>query len=131
MIWPLGRITGLRSWLWLYEIWVMALPSIAIVCRLNTRSRSYSSSAKYFWPSAWLSCDLVWRLDVNTMPWPAGRYTGWMSSLSVDDVRRLNVPPTRPPVVMSYSQIFQWLVQAGTSPIFTALELGQRLENRI
>ena len=45
MIWPFGRITGLRSWLWLNEICVMSLPSSAIVCRLNTRSRSYSSSA--------------------------------------------------------------------------------------
>jgi len=45
MMSPFGRITGLRSWLWLNEICVMLPPSASIVCRLNTRSRSYSSSA--------------------------------------------------------------------------------------
>src|ERR1700758_1409537 len=54
-----------------------------------------------------------------------------MSSSVVDDVTRRNVPPVRPPVVMSYSQTFQWPVQAATSPIFTALSAGQRIENRI
>ena len=43
MMSPFGRITGLRSWLWLNEIWVTAPPSLSIVCRLRTRSRSYSS----------------------------------------------------------------------------------------
>src|SRR5471032_1647978 len=75
--------------------------------------------------------DSVWRFDVNTMPWPAGRYTGWMSSSPVDDVMRRNVPPVRPPVVMSYSQMFQWPVQAATPPMVTAFALGQRIENRI
>ena len=44
---PSGRTTGLRSWLWLKEIcWMLAgVPLMSIVCRLNTVSRSYSSSA--------------------------------------------------------------------------------------
>src|SRR5471030_3273997 len=54
-----------------------------------------------------------------------------MSSSPVDDVTRRNVPPVRPPVVMSYSQTFQWPVQAATPPICTALLAGQRIENRI
>ncbi len=54
-----------------------------------------------------------------------------MSSSPVDDVTRRNVPPVRPPVVMSYSQMFQWPVQAGAPPMVTALEAGQRIENRI
>ena len=51
--------------------------------------------------------------------------------VAVDDVTRRNVPPVRPPVVMSYSQMFQWPVQAGAPPICTALSAGQRIENRI
>src|ERR1700761_1873997 len=54
-----------------------------------------------------------------------------MSSSLVDCVTRRNVPPVRPPVVMSYSQMFQWPVQAATPPICTALLVGQRIENRI
>ena len=54
-----------------------------------------------------------------------------MSSSPVDDVTRRKVPPVRPPVVMSYSQMFQWPVQAGAPPIVTALALLQRIEKRI
>src|SRR6516164_1760308 len=54
-----------------------------------------------------------------------------MSSSLVEDVMRRNVPPVRPPVVMSYSQMFQWPVQAATPPMVTALSAGQRIENRI
>ena len=46
MMSPFGRTTGLRSWLWLNEICVIAAPVASIVCRFSTRSRSYSSSAK-------------------------------------------------------------------------------------
>src|SRR4051812_20905543 len=54
-----------------------------------------------------------------------------MSSSPVDEVTRRNVPPVSPPVVMSYSQMFQWPVQAATPPMVTALLAGQRIENRI
>ena len=45
MMSPLGRTTGLRSWLWFDEICVTEPPLRSTVCRLNTRSRSYSSTA--------------------------------------------------------------------------------------
>ena len=74
MMSPLGRTTGLRSWLWLKEICSMAPPLASMVCRLSTRSRSYSSSAKYgSLPTAWNVFDLVCRFDEKTKPRPAGR----------------------------------------------------------
>ena len=45
MMSPFGRTTGLRSWLWLTEICLMAPPVASIVWMFSTRSRSYSSSA--------------------------------------------------------------------------------------
>src|ERR1700749_4657141 len=65
------------------------------------------------------------------MPWPGGREPGWMWSSPGAEVPPRNVPPVRPRVVMSYSQMFQWPVQAGTPPICTALLELQRIENRI
>jgi hypothetical protein len=51
------------------------------------------------------------------------------SSDSVELVRRRNVPPVSPPVVMSYSQMFQWPVQAGwPSDVFDVFDAGQRIE---
>ena len=44
---------------------------------------------------------------------------------------RRSVPPARPPVVMSYSQMFQRPVQAGTPPIVDVLEVGQRIAKTI
>jgi len=54
-----------------------------------------------------------------------------MSSEVVELVMRLNVPPVRPPTVMSYSQMFQWPVQAGPPSIVEVLEVGQRIANTI
>ena len=44
---------------------------------------------------------------------------------------RRNVPPVKPPVVMSYSQTFQRPVHAGTLLIVAVFDVGQRIENTI
>src|SRR5471032_2025754 len=44
---------------------------------------------------------------------------------------RRYVPPAMPPVVMSYSQMFQWPVQAGPPAIVDVFDAGQFIAKRI
>jgi hypothetical protein len=44
---------------------------------------------------------------------------------------RRRLPPARPPLVVSYSQMFHWPVQAGTPSMVAVLLLGQRIEKTI
>src|SRR5712675_2097252 len=44
---------------------------------------------------------------------------------------RRKLPPVRPPVLMSYSQIFQWPVQAGLASIVEVLDVGHRIAKTI
>jgi hypothetical protein len=44
---------------------------------------------------------------------------------------RRSVPPLSPPALISYSQIFQWPVQAGWPPIVDVFDAGQFIANTI
>ena len=44
---------------------------------------------------------------------------------------RRKLPPVSPPVLMSYSQMFQWPVQAGTPSMVDVLLAGQFIEKTI